>query len=123
MNLGSKACEVILRILKDQEVCAVDIEGLFGGLVATWNPILCTFKSFNTIAGILLEGKVHGIKKIMHFMNINAPYKDLKYLQDKVNDSGLLSLKNLVIVGDLNMTLHYFENQGTTSPIDPLSDY
>ena len=43
--------------------------------------------------------------------------------RDKIEDIGLLSLDNLGIVGDLNLTLHSFENWGTTSPIDPLADY
>ena len=54
LNLGSKDCEVILIILKEWEVCAVDADGLFGGL----EPRFCNFKPFKTCFGILLEGKV-----------------------------------------------------------------
>lgn len=46
LNLGSKACEIILRILKDWEVCAVDAKGLFVGLVVVWNPRMCNFNPF-----------------------------------------------------------------------------
>ena len=56
-------------------------------------------------------------------MNIYAPYKDQRYFWDKFDDSDLLSLENLVIVGNLNLTSHSFENWGTTPPIDPLFDY
>ena len=38
MNLGSKACEIILRILRDWKVSAIDARGLSRGLVAAWNP-------------------------------------------------------------------------------------
>ena len=88
-----------------------------------WNPRLCTFNPFKTCDGILLEGKVHGIKKSVDFMNMYAPYKDQRSFWDKFDDSHLLSLENLVIVRNLNLTLHSFENWGTTPPIDPLFDY
>ena len=35
----------------------------------------------------------------------------------------MLSVENLVIVGDLNMTLHSFENWGTIHSYDPMAEY
>ena len=52
-----------------------------------------------------------------------APYKDRINLWDRLDISGILSLDNMVLAGDLNLTLHSFENWGTFSPVDPLGDY
>ena len=49
-----KACEVILNILKDWEACAIDLEGLLGGLIAIWNPMICKLSPFKTRVGIWL---------------------------------------------------------------------
>ena len=57
MNLQTKSCEIILRILKYWECCVIDVVGLFGCLVVVWNPKTCFFKPFMTCDGILLEGK------------------------------------------------------------------
>ena len=63
MNLGSKACEFIRRILKDQEDCAVDAYGLSGGTLAVCNPRVCKLNAYKTCARILLEGKVQRFEK------------------------------------------------------------
>ena len=103
-------------------MCCIDAEGLSGGLVAAWNPKNYFFKPFMTCVRILLEGKVLGFEKFLHLLNIYAPYKDRKQFWDKIEVSCMLSVENLVIVGDLNMTLHSFENWGTICPFDPLAE-
>ena len=110
MNLGTKSCEIILRILKDWEVFAIDAVGISSGLVAAWNHVTCSFKPFRTCVGILLEERVLGVEKHLHLLNIYTPYKDRKFLLDLNEVSGVLSLENVVVVGDLNLTLHSFES-------------
>ena len=65
-----------------------------------WNLKICNFKLFKTCVGIFLEGKVQGFEKNLNFLNIYASYKDHIRFWDKIDDSGLLSLENLVIDGD-----------------------
>ena len=110
MNLQTKSCEIILRILKYWECCVIDVVGLFGCLVVVWNPKTCFFKPFMTCDGILLEEKGPGFENFFHLLNIYAHYKDRTQFWDKIEDSGLFSVENLVIAGDLNLTLHSFEN-------------
>ena len=123
MPVGTKACEFFLKILKDWEYCAIDATGLSGGMVATWNPLTCSFKLFRTCAGILLKGNFWGFKKDMHLINVYAPYKDRRKFWDRIHDSGLLSLDNLVLAGDLTLTLHSFETWGSIHSSDPLEEY
>ena len=98
MNLGTKACELILRILKYWELCSLDVDGIYGGLVATWNPSTYSFKPFRACTRILLEGKFQGFEKYLHLLNVHAPYKDRRQFWDRLDVSGLLSLENLVIL-------------------------
>ena len=80
MNLWIKSCQIILRILKYWECCAIDVDGLSGGLVASWNPSTCSFKPYGACAGIMLEGKSLGFEKPLHLLNTYAPYKERKQL-------------------------------------------
>ena len=50
MNMGVKACEFFLRILRDWEICAIDAVGQYGGLAVIWNPHVCSLKHFRTCA-------------------------------------------------------------------------
>ena len=59
----------------------------------------------------------------MHILNVYAPYKDRRQFWDRIDVSGLLSIDNLILDGDLNLTLHSFENWGTLHPLDPLEYY
>ena len=61
---------------------------------------MCNFNHFKNFVGILLEGKVQGFEKSLNFLNIYAPYKDHRPFWDKNDDGGLLSLENMVIVGN-----------------------
>ena len=110
MILGTKACDFILSILKDWECCALDADGISIGLVAAWNPSTCSLKPFRTCVAIMLEGEVQGFEKHLHLLNVYAPYKERRKFWDRIDVSGLLSLENLVITGDINLTLHSFEN-------------
>ena len=46
------------------EFCALDAYGLFGGLLAGWNPLLVRCKDFSSIVGIVLKASIKGISKI-----------------------------------------------------------
>ena len=68
--MGTKSCEFFLKILKDWECCAIDAEGILGGLEAFWNPRTCSFKPYRTCAGILLKGNLWGFDKLLNFLNV-----------------------------------------------------
>ena len=54
-------------------------------------------------------------------MNNYAPYKEIKTFLDFMENKGFLSLKNLVIAGDLNITRYAYENWGMVKYLDPLA--
>ena len=58
MTKREKYWEYVLNILKDWEVCAIDVNTQSGGLLAIWNLWVCNLKPFKTCASILLKGKV-----------------------------------------------------------------
>ena len=93
-----------------------------GGAVSIWNPLTYSFKPHITCAGILLKGYLRGFEQL-NLLNVYAPYNDRKEYWDRVDASGLLNLENLILAGDLNLTLHSFENWGTMFPSDLLEDY
>ena len=63
MNKGDSLW-LFFKILKDWQVCATDVEGLSGGLVAIWSSQVCNSKPYKTIASILLEGIVKGFDQV-----------------------------------------------------------
>ena len=87
-----------MKILKDWELCAIDVDGQLGGLLAIWN--------FKTSASILLEGKIPGLEYEINLLNIYAPYRDIRPFWKNIENSGILNLENLVIGGDLNFTMY-----------------
>ena len=92
-------------------------------MVSIWNPLTFSFKPYITCAGILLKGNIRGFEKQLNLLNVYAPYKERKVYWDKVDASGLLNLGNLILAGDLNLTLHSFENWETMFPSNLLEDY
>ena len=85
MSKGEKPCEFFLGILKDWEVCVVDAEGQFKGILAIWNPRVYNFKDFKTGVGILLEGIIIGFDQTSNILNIYAPCRDKKRFWDIIS--------------------------------------
>ena len=54
--------------------------------------------------GIILFGKLKGLKQTIHLLNIYGSYDNRVAFWDSVKDSGLLMLPYLILVGDLNFT-------------------
>ena len=56
-------------------------------------------------------------------LNVYGPYRDRELFWDKAYCGGLLSILNLVLGGDLNLTLHTSEIWGYKASTDPLSNH
>ena len=52
-----------------------------------------------------------------------GPYRDRDILWEKVHRGGLLNSPNLILGGDLNLTMHSSENCGKKVVFDPLSSF
>lgn len=109
MNLALKAYDYFLRILPSWEVSTLDSMVMFGGLLSFWNPRLAKFKSFSVSAGMLLKGHFKGVSQELNLINYYGPYKEKKPIWEFVAGSSILSLPNLILEGDLNLTLESLE--------------
>ena len=112
-----------LKLLNEWEVCATDAARQSVGLLAIWNPKTYNLNPYQTEAGILLVGKIQGFKDFIRILNIYAPCKERKDFWDIIDASGVLSLQNLVVAGDLNFTMFSSKNWGMANSLDPLDGY
>ena len=88
-----------------------------------WNPCLAYFSGYVACAGLLLKGKFINLDVPIHLLNIYAPYSQRELFWDLVVLSGVLSLPNLIVAGDLNFTWSVEEVWGSCHAFDPLSGY
>jgi len=85
--------------------CIVSSVVSSGGLLVAWDPSLFNLCLFLTCGGILLSSLNKATKRIINLLNFYGPCSERKELWTTLASSGLLSLRNLVIAGDLNFTL------------------
>jgi hypothetical protein len=92
--------------------CAVNSVGNSGGLLVTWDPNKFDLVPYLSCGGILLTGWCIESKREITLLNIYGPCSERKRFWNKVAECGLLSHKNLVIVGDLNFTFRRVRSGG-----------
>ena len=56
------------------EYCALNSNGLSGGILSGWNMKLLKCKSYQTVAGILLKASIHGSPFELSILNCYGPY-------------------------------------------------
>jgi hypothetical protein len=71
----------------------------------------------------LLTGQIKASKKKINFLNIYGPCLERKLFWTSLANNGLLSLRNLVIAGDLNLTVSSGEVWGGSKCSGPLSNF
>ena len=91
------------------EFCALSSKGLSGGIISGWNPKLLKCKAFHIATGILLKASIRGSSLELSILNCYGPYLNRDSFWIAVANGGLLSLPNLILVGDLNLTLNALE--------------
>jgi endonuclease/exonuclease/phosphatase family metal-dependent hydrolase len=85
--------------------CAVNYVGTSGGLMVSWDPNYFELVPFLTCGGILLTGICLESKRQINLLNVYGPCVERKHFWEKLESSRLLNLKNLILAGDLNLTL------------------
>jgi len=117
-----RACHYFLNIFPGWEVSAVDSVGHSGGLLCIWNPSICNFASFSSVAGILLVGKVKGLEDTLKVYNIYGPFRDREpFWQDLIEEDHIRGYCT-ILGGDMNFTVSPSEVWGSNR-WDPLAGF
>ena len=105
------------------EFCALSSNGLSGGILFGWNPKIIKCKAFHTVAGILLKASIRGTSLHLSILNCYGPYLNRDTFWNAAALGGLLSQPNLILAGDLNLTLNTSEIWGSRAQPDPLGPF
>ena len=77
---GLLVFDTLSCFLKGWIFCSIDVQGFSKGLVSRWND---SFEALNNVflyARILLEGRSHGLDKLVKILNLYTPYSEKKKL-------------------------------------------
>ena len=75
------------------------------------------------MASILVKATFRGMPYPVDILNVYGPYRNQDSFLEKSRQGGLLNSPNLILRGDLNITLRASETWGTKAAIDPLSSH
>ena len=111
------------KILPNWEFCAIDASGISGGLLTAWNPLSVRCCAFETVVGILVKADFQGMTSPLAILNCYGPYRNREFFWNKLLIGGLLTTPNLILGGDLNLTLNASETWGTKAILNPLASH
>jgi hypothetical protein len=80
--------------------------------LVTWDPDIFELRSYLSTGGILLKGRFLATGQEVAFLNVYGPCSNKPYFWNQLANSGLLSLPNLILGGDLNFILKAEEHWG-----------
>jgi len=93
-------------------VCSVSSVCTSGGSLASWDPSLFDLTPFLTVGGILLTGRIFLNNREVALLNVYTPCTNQLSLWQSVESSGLLDVRNLIMVGNFNILLSLEEAWG-----------
>jgi hypothetical protein len=92
-------------------------------LLIAWNSSFAISNTNFLDSGVMLEGEAKDLGKVFKILNLYGPYVDRRTYWDSLIDQGVLREDNLILDGDLNLTLSPREVWGDLTRQDPLVDY
>ena len=106
MCSASPALFAFSKILPSWEFYAISASGLSGGLLSAWNPLKANYRAYQTCAGLLVQASIRGNPSPISILNVYGPYRDHELFWEKALRGGILIISNLVLGGDLKLTLY-----------------
>ena len=113
MSITYPALLAFSKLRPGWEFCAISSKGLSGGILLGWNPLRVRCKAYKTLAGILLKARFRSNHLLLSILNCYGPYLHCDFFWNVAAWGGLPSLPNLILVGNLNLTLNVSEIWGS----------
>lgn len=121
MHASSVEIAYFRKMFPSWHISALEAINLSRGLVVLWYPIWIKAKKYSCLVGILISVKMKGHKFPINILNVYAPYKNRLLFWENLFASEILDVENLLIAGDLNVTLNMDEIWGINKKKDPLA--
>jgi hypothetical protein len=103
--------------------CAVNSVGKSGGIFISWDSNSFELMPYLTCGRLLVTGLDLQSNRQLSLLNIYGSCSDRKLFLERLEKSGLLAQKNLVLDGDLNFTLSSEEIWGGIHTLGTLASY
>jgi endonuclease/exonuclease/phosphatase family metal-dependent hydrolase len=123
LSADKKARDFVHQFRTSWVTAAVSSIGNSSGLLVAWDPSLFDLRPFLSCGGILLSGCCLASKLEMALLNIYGPCSERPQFWSQLADSGILSLPNLILGGDLNIFLSADETWGGSYLSGPTEAY
>ena len=96
MHDASAAISYFTKMYPSWHISATEAMGLSGGLAVLWDRSWIKAKTYRCLAGILISAKLRGHNSPINILNIYAPYRDRMLFWEKILDSEIFDVENLL---------------------------
>jgi hypothetical protein len=121
MCIGQRALDFFSSFLKDWSFSTVDVVGQSRGLITRWNPHFVSISSIVLNLAIVMHLYSKELGKSLRMINVYSPYGERKSFWEVMVD-GYLNDTNVILGGDLNLTINMREIWREVARRDPLGD-
>jgi hypothetical protein len=92
-----KSRDLFGKLLPHWFFYGVDCTSLSGGLLSAWNPRKIIFSTYLILAGILLEGRIKDLDRVLKVINYYGPYSDREAFWEEIKHDGTLRTKKCAL--------------------------